>query len=166
MFFTKEFQRDPLLTILGDQDITYWTSFELGLMTPWYVILLTQPVWCGESPIAEIAGSVHRTIVTGDVRDALALMSSQHQSEIKVHSVSIVFPNREGAAVSWEMKKISAAWTAEKKVKQDELMSSQVDYLEADDGKMYPMMHLTKAAKTKKGYRMICSFPSGLVENA
>lgn len=166
MFFTNENQRNPLSAILGDQDTTYWTSFELGLMTPWYVILLTQPVWDEESLIAEDAVSVYRTIVTGDIRDALGLMSSQHQSEIKVHSVSIVFPNREGADVSWEMKKIIAAWTTEKKVEQDDLMWSQVDYLESDDGKMYPMLHQTKAAKTKKGYRMICAFPSGLVENA
>jgi len=166
MFFTQKFQRNPLSAILGDQDTTYWTSFEVALMTPWYVILLTQPVWDGESPIVEDAASVNRTIVTSEIRDAVGLMSSQHESEVKVQSVSIVFPNRERAEVSWEMKKIIAAWTAEKKVDQDDLMSAPVDYLEADDGKMYPMLHQPKAAKTKKGYRMICSFPSGLVDNA
>ena len=165
MFFTQEFQRNPLSAILGDQDTTYWTSFEVALMTPWYVILLTQPVWDGESPIAEDSAIVYRTYVTSDIRDALGLMSSQHQSEVKVHSVSIVFPNRERAEVSWEMKKIIAAWTAEKKVDQDDLMSAPVDYLEAENGQMYPTLHQPKAAKTNKGYRMIFSFPSGLVDN-
>ena len=91
MFFTKEFQRNSLSVILGDQDTTYWTSFEVALMTPWYVILLTQPVWDGESPIVEDAASVNRTIVTSEIRDAVGLMSSQHESEVKVQSVSIVF---------------------------------------------------------------------------
>ena len=166
MFFTKEYQRNPLSSILGDQDTTYWTSFELGLMTPWYVILLTLTESDGESPIADDAILVYRTIVTGDVLDVLGLMSSQDQSHIKVNSVSLVFPKREKAEVSWEMKKIIAAWTAEKNVQEGDLMSSSVDYLETDDGKMHPMLHQPKAAKTKKGYRMICSFPSGLVENS
>jgi hypothetical protein len=160
MFFTKEYQRNPLSSILGDQDTTYWTSFELGLMTPWYVILLTLTESDGESPIADDAILVYRTIVTGDVLDVLGLMSSQDQSHIKVNSVSLVFPKREKAEVSWEMKKIIAAWTAEKNVQEGDLMSSSVDYLETDDGKMHPMLHQPKAAKTKKGYRMICAFPS------
>jgi hypothetical protein len=166
MFFTREFQRNPLSAILGDQDSTYWTSFELGLMTPWYVILLRQPEWDGESPIQDDAPTLYRTIVTGDIRDVLGLVSTQQQSEVKVQSAYIVFPNREAPEVNWEMKKIRAAWTAEKNAQDDDLMSSPIDYVESEDGKMYPMLHQPKAAKTKKGYRMICSFPSGLVENA
>jgi hypothetical protein len=166
MFFTREFQRNPISSILGDKDATYWTSFELALMTPWYVILLAQPVWDGESPIADDAATVYRTIVTGDVRDALSLMSSQHQSDIKVHAVSLVFPNREAAVTSWEMKKIIAAWTSDLDAQDGELMSTTVDFLEAEDGKMYPMLHQQETPMTKEGYRMICSFPSGLVESA
>jgi hypothetical protein len=166
MFFTKEFQRNPLSSILGDKDATYWTSFELALMTPWFVILLKQPEWDGESPVADDAIFVYRTIVTGDVRDALGLISSQHQSEIKVHSVSLVFPNRDGENASWEMKKITAAWTSDKDAPDNELISATVDYVETDDGQLYPMLHQPKAPKTKEGYRMMCSFPNGDVAKA
>jgi hypothetical protein len=159
MFVTKEFQRSPLSALLGDQDSTYWTSFELGLMTPWYVILLMQPMRDEESPIEDDAPTINRTIVVGDIHDVLSLLSTQHQSEVKVQSAYIVFPNREAPEVNWEMKKIRAAWTSKKNAQEDDLMSSPVDYVESEDGKMYPMLHQPSAPKSKKGYRMICSFP-------
>ncbi|MFM1978917.1 MAG: hypothetical protein RLZ68_182 [Pseudomonadota bacterium] len=159
MFFTKEFQRNPLSAILGEQDTTYWTSFELGLMTPWYVILLMQPMRDEESPIEDDAPTINRTIVVGDIHDVLGLLSTQHQSEVKVQSAYIVFPNREAPEVNWEMKKIRAAWTSKKNAQEDDLMSSPVDYVESEDGKMYPMLHQPSAPKSKKGYRMICAFP-------
>lgn len=159
MFFTREFQRNPLSAILGDQDSTYWTSFELGLMTPWYVVLFKQPEWDGEGPIKDDAPTMYRTIVTGNIHDVLGLLSTQHQSEIKVQSAYIVFPNREAPELNWEMKKIRAAWTSEKHIQEDDLISSLVDYVEGEDGKMYPMLHQPSAPKSKKGYRMICSLP-------
>lgn len=159
MFFTKEFQRNPLSAILGEQDTTYWTSFELGLMTPWYVILLMQPMWDEEGSIENDAPTINRTIVVGDIHDVLGLLSTQHQSEVKVQSAYIVFPNREAPEVNWEMKKIRAAWTSKKNAQEDDLMSSPVDYVESEDGKMYPMLHQPSAPKSKKGYRMICAFP-------
>jgi hypothetical protein len=159
MFFTKEFQRNPLSAILGEQDTTYWTSFELGLMTPWYVILLMQPMRDEESPVEDDAPTINRTIVVGDIHDVLGLLSTQHQSEVKVQSAYIVFPNREAPEVNWEMKKIRAAWTNNKNAQEDDLMSSPVDYVESEDGKMYPMLHQPSAPKSKKGYRMICAFP-------
>ena len=159
MFFTREFQRNPLSAILGDQDSTYWTSFELALMMTWYVILLKQREWDGESPIEDDAPTIYRTIVSGDIHDVLDLLSTQHQSEVKVQSAYIVFPNRELPEVNWEMKKIRAAWTAEKNAQEDDLMSSPVDYVESEDGMMYPMLHQPSAPKSKNGYRMICSFP-------
>jgi hypothetical protein len=159
MFVTKEFQRSPLSALLGDQDSTYWTSFELGLMTPWYVILLMQPMRDEESPIEDDAPTIYRTIVVGDIHDVLGLLSTQHQSEVKVQRAYIVFPNREAPEVNWEMKKIRAAWTSKKNAQEDDLMSSPVDYVESEDGKMYPMLHQPSAPKSKKGYRMICSFP-------
>jgi hypothetical protein len=57
------------------------------------------------------------------------------------------------------MKKIRAAWTAKKNAQEDDLMSLSVDYIESEDGKMYSMLHEPSAPKSKKGYRMICSFP-------
>jgi hypothetical protein len=159
MFLTKEFQRNPLSAILGDKDTTYWTSFELGLMTPWYVILLMQPEWDGESPIEDDAPTMYRTIVIGDIHDVLGLISTQSQSEVKVQCAYIVFPNREAPDVNWEMKKIRAAWTSKKNAQKDDLMSSPVDYVESEDGQMYPMLHQPSAPKSKNGYRMICSFP-------
>ena len=159
MFFTKEFQRNPLSAILGEQDTTYWTSFELGLMTPWYVILLMQPMRDEESPIEDDAPTINRTIVVGDIHDVLGLLSTQHQSEVKVQSAYIVFPNRDAPEVNWEMKKIRAAWTSKKNAQEEDLMSSPVDYVESEDGKMYPMLHQPSAPKSKKGYRMICAFP-------
>lgn len=159
MFLTRAFQRNPLSAILDDQDSTYWTSFELVLMKPWYLILLKHPKWDGESPIEDGAPTECRTFVTGNIRDVLGLLSTQHQSEVKIQSAYIVFPNREAPEVSWEMKKIRAAWTAEKHVEEDDLMSLPVDYIESEDGKMYSMLHEPCAPKSKKGYRMICSFP-------
>lgn len=158
MFITRESQRSPLSSILGDKDLTYWTSFELAIMTPWYVILLKQPEWDGESPIEDDAPTLHRTYVSGDIKEVLSLMSTQHQSEVKILSVYLVFPNREGSEVSWEMKKLRAAWTTEKKVHEDDLISSPVDYVETEDSKMYPMIHQLTAPKSKEGLRMICSF--------
>jgi hypothetical protein len=159
MFLTRAFQRNPLSAILDDKDSTYWTSFELVLMKPWYLILLKHPKWDAESPIEDAAPTECRTFVTGNIRDVLGLVSTQHQSEVKIQSAYIVFPNREAYEVNWEMKKIRAAWTAEKHVQQDDLMSLPVDYIESEDGKMYSMLYESSAPKSKKGYRMICSFP-------
>jgi hypothetical protein len=92
MFLTRAFQRDPLSAILDGQDSTYWTSFELVLMKPWYLILLKHPKWDGESPIENAAPTGCRTFVTGNIRDVLGLLSTQHQSEVKIHSAYIVFP--------------------------------------------------------------------------
>jgi len=112
-----------------------------------------------QSPIEGDAPTVYRTIVIGDIHDVLGLLSTQPQSEVKVQRAYIVFPNREATEVNWEMKKICAAWTTKKNAQEDDLMSSPVDYVESEDGQMYPMIHQPSAPKSKNGYRRICAFP-------
>lgn len=161
MFFTREFQRNPLSAIFGDQDLTYWTSFELELMIPWYVILLKQPESEGESSIPDDVPTISRTIITADIRDVLRLILTQHLSEIKVQNAYLVFPNREKTEITWEMKKIRAAWSAEKNAHDGDLILSPVDYIETEDEKMYPLLHQSSPPESKKGFRMIFSFSQG-----
>jgi hypothetical protein len=143
--------------IFADQMSDYWTSFELALNVPWYIMTLVETDQSGSGGSQEDALAYGRTVVTSNVDEIADLASAPPGGPIALQIVYVMLPGGAGKHNDWKMKRLQAAWSSE--ADSSPFGRLRINMIETDDGERHPLRHLGSPIGTQREYELVCRFP-------
>lgn len=107
MFITNEAFRSPIASLFGSTNEMYWSSAELALQHPWFLLTLRQVDRSESEPWV-----TKRTLLLSSDDQVEQLMSLSEPDEISVESLLIVSPSHINGTSHWAMDVVHKVWTA------------------------------------------------------
>ena len=107
MFITNETFRAPINSLFGSKNETYWSSAEVALQHPWFLLTLRQVDRSESEPWV-----TKRTLLLSSDDQIEQLMSLGEPDSISVESLQIISPSHINGTSNWAMDVVHKVWSA------------------------------------------------------